>query len=245
MRRISLPAAAALTVLALPAVAAAASPPNLQCNGNYSGGTYGNVTVPAGDTCTLSGTTVQGNATALNGATLTLNYSTSKGTVGGNVLVGSGTDLTVSPSWTVGGTIAAQGASILVVSGGTTHDIVSTDTTDLSVSGATIKGNVVANQTQDFGVVGDNPVITGDVTVNATASSAQEFDLDNQLVAGNVYITNNSAPTEIFVNTIRQNLVCTGNTPPPDDFGYGNYVQGRQVGQCAGFANSPGDGVEG
>lgn len=249
MRRSFRPGVVALGVLAafaLPAAAHAAGPPNLQCNGTYSGGMYANVIVPPNGNCDLSNTTVMGNVTALSGSSLTLDFSSAKSSVGGNVAVGSNVAFALSQGWTVGGTITGQGASILGITGGTTHDILSTGTGDLFVSGATVKGNLVANQTQGFGVIGSNPVITGNVTINASANSVSEFDLESQLVNGNVSVTNNNTQIEIFFNTIRESLACTGNSPAPDDNqGDGNYVQGHQLGQCAGFQNSPGDGVEG
>jgi hypothetical protein len=39
--------------------------------------------------------------------------------------------------------------------------------------------------------------------------------------------------TAIFGNTIRGSLSCTGNNPPPSNFGIPNTVSGARTGQCA------------
>ena len=245
----SLPPAAAvlgvLATLALPTAAPAAGPANLQCNGAYSG-TYANVTVPPNDICTLTNSTVLGNATVGSGGDLELDATTSPTTssIGGNVLVGANATLSQSSGWTVNGTIAARGAAFLIVGGGTTHDVVSNGSQNVYVYSATVDGSVVANQTQSFGEIASNTV-TGDVVANGEPSTSGGFYIEGkgQVIGGSVYITNNQAPTNVFYNTIRQNLVCTGNNPPPSDFGYGNDVLGREVGQCAGFPSSPADGA--
>ncbi len=242
-RRLSCSAAAlgALTILALPAAASAQGPSNLQCNGAYTG-TYANVVVPPNDSCTLTDSTVFGTATVAPGATLDLAPSTAA-RVGGNVLVGPNATLTQESGWTVGGTTAANGAAFLDISGGTTHDVLANRTQDVYVYGATVDGSVVANQTQSFGEVALNTIITGDVVANGAPASSQGFYIEEQEVGGSVYVTNNQSATNVFLNTIDHNLVCTANHPPPSDFGYGNYVKGREVGQCAGFVSDPNDGA--
>ena len=232
----------ALAILVLPAAAGAAGPSNLQCNGTYSG-TYANVTVPANGVCNLQNATVLGNAVVLTGGSLNLGDPSGAVTINGNVAVGRNGSFSQPIGSTVGGTITGQGASSLAITGGTTHDILANATADIEITSATVDGSLVANQTQDFGSVGANLAITGDVIVNAEPSSAAGFYIDEQPIGGSVDLTNNQAPTVVYLNTIQHNLVCTGNKPPPSDFGYGNYVRGREVGQCAGLTSNPGDGA--
>ncbi len=245
MRRSLRPAAAALGVLAAIALpdAALAAPPGLQCNGTYSG-TYSSVTVPPNGNCTLNNATVLGDAVIQNGGQLTLAQpnGNSKPSVSGNVFAYGGTTFNQSAGWTVGGTISAQGANMIDISGGTTHDVTSTASNYLYVFDATVNGSIYANQTQSFGEIAQNSAVTGDIVANGEPRGASGFQILEQVIGGNVSITNNQAPTDVYLNTIRGNLVCTGNNPPTSDFGYGNYVQGSELGQCARLTSNPNDG---
>jgi hypothetical protein len=248
VRRIRPPAAAVLgvlAVLALPAAASAAPPSNLVCNGTYAG-TYASVTVPPNGNCDLFNATVLGSAVVLNGGNLNLANSdgVSNVTIKGSVVIDSNGNYSQYSSDSVGGAITAQGASAVGITGGTTHNIVVNASGSVEVTSTTVTGSVTVNQTQYLVYVAANPTITGDVLVNGTATGAVgEVTLNT--VGGSVYLTNNQAdPDYVYLNTIQRNLVCTGNNPPPSDNGQGNWVQGRQLGQCAGFANSPEDGAQ-
>jgi hypothetical protein len=237
LRRILSPAAAvvgALAVLALPAAASAQGPSNLVCNGTYSG-IYASVTVPPNGNCSLDNATVLGGATVLSAGQLSLADS-APATINGPVVVGRGATYNQYSQATVGGTITAQNAAFLDVLGGITHSIVTNATGFVEVTSATVNGSVAVNQTtQTFAYIAANPSITGDVVVNATAGGAgNEVTLNT--VGGSVYLTNNRAsPDDVYLNTIQNNLVCTGNNPPPGYEDYGNYVKGRELGQCASF----------
>ena len=244
MRRILSPAAAvvgALAVLAVPAAASAQGPSNLVCNGTYSG-TYASVTVPPNGDCSLDDATVLGGATVLSAGQLSLANS-APATINGTVVVGRGATYNQYSPATVGGTITAQNAAFLDVLGGITHSIVTNASGFVQVTSTTVKGSVTSNQTQTFAYIAANPSITGDVVVNATAGGAgNEVTLNT--VGGSVYLTNNRAsPDDVYLNTIQRNLVCTGNNPPPGYAGYGNYVQGREAGQCASFPSDPSRGA--
>jgi hypothetical protein len=248
VRRIRPPAAAvlgALAVLALPAAASAAPPSNLVCNGTSSG-TYASVTVPPNGNCNLFNATVLGSVVVLNGGNLNLANAddVSNVTIKGSVVIGSNGNYSQYFSDSVGGPITAQGASGVAIAGGTTHDIVSNASQDLYVYGDTaVKGSVTANQTQDFGEIavsyGPTSGITGNVINNGDPGTSRGFLIEGQEIGGSVFVTNNQSSTQIFLNTIDQNLVCTGNSAPLGYAGYGNYVLGHQLGQCAGFPNDP------
>jgi hypothetical protein len=247
VRRIRPPAAAvlgALAVLALPAAASAAPPSNLVCDGTYSG-TYASVTVPPNGNCNLFNATILGNAVVLNGGNLNLANSgdVSNVTIKGSVVIGSNGNYSQYSSDSVGGTISAQGASGVAITGGTTHNIVINATGSVELTSTTVTGSVTVNQTQYVVYVAGNPTITADVLVNGTATGAFGEVTENT-VGGSVYLTNNQAdPGYVYLNTIAHNLVCTGNNPPPINNKQGNWVQGRQLSQCAGFPNSPDDGA--
>ncbi len=243
MRRSLSPAAAvlgAVTVLALPAAASAAAK-SLVCDGAYKG-TYTDVTVPPNGNCTLTNATVLGDATVQTGGQLTLAQSTA-GSIGGDITVGTGASLLQSAGWTVAGTISAQGANTIDISGGTVHDVTATGADYVYVFDATVDGSVTAQQTQSFGEIAENAAITGDVVASGEPSGASGFQILEQSIGGNVYITSNQAPTVVYYNTIGQNLVCTGNNPPTSAFGYGNYVQGSELGQCARLTSDPSFGA--
>jgi hypothetical protein len=223
----------------------------LQCSGTYSG-TYVNVTVPPNAYCNLDTATVLGNATVLTGGQLSLADS-APATIDGNVVASRNASYVQYTGGSVGGTITTQDASFLFVAGGTTHSIVANSTQYVEATSAVINGSVVVNQ-PTFANVSANQTITGDVIANGEPAGGSGLYIEDQVIGGSVYITNNQTPppppgqpaaNQVFNNTIAHNLVCSGNTPPPTDNGNGNWVKGRQFGQCAGFANSPGDGVEG
>lgn len=71
----------------LPA-SSASVPQNLICDGSYSGGTYRNVTVKSGDSCTLTDVTVTGGVHAKKGA---VNVSLRDTNVGHNIQVNGAT----------------------------------------------------------------------------------------------------------------------------------------------------------
>lgn len=238
-------AAGAIACLAAPAAASAnASGPNLVCNSTYTGGTYANVLVPPNGNCDISNATILGNVVAQNGATLDLDNSTSA-VVRGDILTSSNTVFYLSPGWTVDGTLTANGAEWVVIDGGTTHEVVSNASANFYLyDETTVHGDVVANRTQSYGEIASEDPITGNVAINGSVGDGN-FAVIGQDIGGNLLVTNNHVETDFFENTIHQNLVCTGNNPPPSDDGFGNYVMGRQMGQCAGFINSPEDGASG
>ena len=63
----------------------ASTAPNYVCTTATVGGTYGNVTVPAGAHCSLDGTRVLGNVTVGTGASLDTSTNSADTTVAGNV----------------------------------------------------------------------------------------------------------------------------------------------------------------
>jgi hypothetical protein len=216
--------------------------PNLVCNGTYTGGTYGDVVVPSNDNCDISNATILGNVVAENGATLNLDYSTSA-VVRGDVLTLSNTVFYPSDGWTIDGTTTANRAEWVVIDGGTTHDVVSNASSNFYLyDTTTVHGSVVANRTQEYGEIASGYPISGNVEINGSVGGS--FAVIGQEIDGNLVLTDNHVETTVFENTIHQNLVCLGKNPPPNDGdGCGNYVMGREVGQCARFPNSPDDGA--
>jgi hypothetical protein len=230
------PVAVALVVLATFALPAGApaneqSASDLSCNGVYTGGTYANVTVPSGGSCTLTDVKVLGTTTVLSGANLNL---MSSGSIGGSLAVGSQATVYEDTGWVVSGPTAANGAADVTLDG-TVHAVLAQKTTGLYLQFATVNGDLVSNQSNGFGSIYGS-TIKGDVVVNASTGDpylggAWNINGPGQRISGSVIVTNNQVPVDVDTNQIRQNLICTGNNPPPVNFA--NQVGGRSLGQCA------------
>lgn len=199
---------AALTVggLASPAMAARAT----FCTGTLAPGSYGAVIVPAGAVCTSDGPV----------------------TIRGGVRVDPG------GSFILGG----EGGTSTIIGG-----ISATDPAQVQVHFATIIGRVdIRGGSGAFGgpfgiffsTIEDNH-ITGGVTIDGYDGFWLGF-IRNR-VGGNVVLTNNVSvadpdSNEYVTNSIRGNLICSGNSPAPqigDSEGEPNVVSGRKTGQCA------------
>jgi hypothetical protein len=184
------------------------------CPPNQSGSTVnGNLIVPAGQNCQLSGVTVTGNVLVQTNATL--NIQLGGVTIVGNVSVGTGATLRddVNGDLTIDGNFNAnQCLSVNLDSLGVTTIFGTVQfqrCTEASVVDVDIGGNVVCNN-------------------SGTCQIAQ-----NRVKNGNVAVNDNSNAT-VGGNTIGNNLVCQGNTSITNA-GFPNTVGGHKNGQCAGF----------
>jgi len=133
--------------------------------------------------------------------------------VQGNINVGVGASVDIE-FITVNGNIVANGAGLLVI------------------DGVSVGHNVITNGLQIVRI--NQSVIDGSVVISGSTTLVELFP---NTVNGNVNVSNNNtfAGITIAANTIGGNLVCTGNTPPPANFGLTNAVSGQRVGQCAGL----------
>jgi hypothetical protein len=182
----------------------------------------------AAQTTTCTSTLPAGDYTAVNvPAAATCNVSTSGNvSVSGNVTVGSGATLQDfgTATFTVGSSLLAVGAKMiyLVPNTGGAVDILGS----VSVSGAT--------QTVDI----RDSFIGGTLSVANSTISAY-INLSANSVAANVLNRSNTAPApgdnDVNGNAIGGSLVCTGNSPAPQDGGTPNTVGGSKVGQCSGL----------
>ena len=135
--------------------------------------------------------------------------------VQGNITVGVNASLDVE-FIVVDGNIVANGAGLLVL------------------DGVSVGQNVITNRLQIVRI--NQSVIYGNLGISGSSALVELFP---NTVNGNVNISNNNTAfgggNTIAANTIGGNLVCTGNAPPPDNFGLTNAVSGQRVGQCAGL----------
>jgi len=182
----------------------------------------------AAQTTTCTGTLAAGSYTAVNvPAAATCNVSTSGNVyVSGNVTVGSGATLQDfgAAAFTVNSSLLAVGAKMIYLvpaTGGAVNILGS----------ATVTG---ATQTVDI----RNSFIGGTLSVANSTISAY-INLSANSVGANVLNRSNTTPApgdnDIVNNTIGGSLVCTANSPAPQDGGTPNTVGGSKAGQCSGL----------
>lgn len=243
-----------LACLALPAGALAHEgprpprPPNLDCTGVVSGGTYANLIVPSGDDCFLSDATILGNATVESTASLDLENS---GTIGGSLFVGSQGSAAEESDWVIHGSALSNGADTLEILGTVEHSVLANDTLVLSMQSATVGGSVVSNRGSYGGAIVSS-AIRGGLIIDGTSPGSSgltatwliagpQLGGDEQEIGRSVFLIDNQASIYIFDNHIHRDLVCVGNNPPPTD-SVGtetNTVDGRSIGQCSSTTPAP------
>ncbi len=194
-----------------------ASAQNTICTGSLAAGSYTNLSVPQGASCTLGrGTTVtvSGNVTVAPGATLAIFGAT----VNGNVTMASGTTLETGFGATVNGNVLSQDANLIEIGEGSRFGA------NLSLVGTT--GSIEIT----------NSIIGGNLTIAETTGLSILVFLNT--VGTNVVLSGNnvtSSEDSLIANTIAGSLTCVDNAPPPTNNGSPNTVGGRKVGQCAGL----------
>ena len=188
------------------------------CAGVIQGTTYrGNLSVPAGSTCTLGPhTIVTGNVTVGAGAALVVDGAS----IGGN-LTGVGVQVSLLHGASVQGNVQLAGGG------------------SLTMSGAAVRGNV---QAMELGPVPSSicgTSIGGNLQLQrnvAQVSVGAPPSCRANVVNGNLEAQHNTSPTapsiSIDGNSVGGNLQCTGNTPAA--VGTGNTVSGKSSIGCAG-----------
>ena len=257
MMRIVRRTAAALGVvtgLALPSAALADGghgwwwhrPPDLMCqttsSNPYFSGTYDNVTVPTGQTCNLSNSTVEGGVTVQGTGTLSL---TGTGTVARDLFVGSQGSAFEGSDWVIHGAAVGDGAGTLTITG-TVHGVFARDTGTLGVQSATVDGDIVSDGGVFGGSITSN-VIRGSVVIAGTTGyqgssgtwfiSGPQLNGSPQQIGGSLLLIGNQAAIYNVDNAIGRNLVCLRNTPAPTS--EEDSVGRRSVGQCADVGSGP------
>ncbi len=115
-------------------------------------------------------------------------------------------------------------------------NILATEGGFLNINNATVGGNIILNGTIG-GILVQAMRIGGHLQIsNATGGIALAV-ISNTVTGNVVVLTNSTNGPHIGDNTIGGNLVCAGNTPPPDNIISGmtspNNVAGNKSGQCA------------
>lgn len=231
--------AAALLMTSGPALAA-----ETICTGalDPAGSPYGNVVVPSGETCVISGVRVNGNVT-VSGSLVVGGAPPNDTTIGGNVNTKDGCG-TVAIICQVGTAPepAVDGVGRVVVGGNVTIDHCEGMSIHCAVPAApaaddgTLSGRFVligknlkcSNNTSscifDGAVIGGNVELSGN---GGFVSAAVSF------VGGNLTANNNGDGANFSENAIGGDLKCNGNVGPVS--GGPNTVAGTKQGQCAGL----------
>jgi hypothetical protein len=191
------------------------------CTQEISGGTiYGNIVVPNGNTCVLSGVMVTGNVIVQANARLNIDPFALT-TIVGNVIFGAGTAIQMNLYSTayliVDGNVTANRCAYIIMTSVTIGGNFSAQNCTGAPSGQGISGQPT------------NTTVDGNFTCTGTAGACGLFGIT---VKGNVQIKNNGSGI-VLSNIIGGNLQCSGNTGGVN--GSGNTVDGQKSGQCANF----------
>ena len=199
---------------------------NYVCTTPTVGGTYQNVVVPAGASCSLDGTRVLGSVTVQTGATFGTTNNSGDTTVAGNITGKNCSSILLeSPN---NSNRTAVGGDLNIV-----------NCTDGSFNGAQggvsagpppnmlIGGNVKCDG-NPAGCVFDYAVIGKSLECNGNF----DCDLESDAVGHNVTINDSTSSMFIFNSIIGGNLACSGNSGPT---GADDTVAGTESGQCTGF----------
>jgi hypothetical protein len=207
------------------------------CTGTLSGGTYTDILVPAGDTCTLQGVTVTGNIVVQSGGSLYFlegPNSSDVSSVSGNLITVGASAVCLYSGYTgaIGGNVIAIGSgSSGVALCEVLYPFEVLCPTKVSGNVAILDtANVIKRTLWDF-CAGSPPITVGGNF--EFANNAVSTTIKSDTIRGNLLFNDNTAGGTISHNTIGGNLECSGNTPPPS--GSGNIVSGAMLGQCAGF----------
>jgi hypothetical protein len=223
-----------IVATALPAARAADTicPPNPSPGSTVNG----NLVVPSGASCLLSGVTVTGNVQVQTNATLSVFSDGTQGaTIDGNVDVGAGASLFVSGFSegvvsTIGGSIKADGCISAVLGPFTAvgGNVQAQQCLGLGVTDSEIEGNLYCTDNSTAGCLVLRNHVQGNVQMNHNTGA----DADHNTIGGNLRINDTSIVAVVVGNTIGGNLQCLRNT---DIVGSDNTVEGRKRGQCTGF----------
>lgn len=190
----------------LAAGAGSAAAQTFTCTSTLPAGDYTAVNVPAGDTCFVA---TSGNVS-----------------VSGNVTLGSGASLIDydTATFTVSSSLLAAGAKTIYL-------------VPTAPGAVNILGSV--SVTGETNTVDIRASFIGGTLSVANSTISAYINLTANSVGANVLDRSNTTPApganDIVNNTIGGSLVCTGNSPAPQDSGMPNTVGGSKAGQCSGL----------
>ncbi|MGH7046208.1 MAG: hypothetical protein ACREE2_07440 [Stellaceae bacterium] len=176
------------------------------CTSTLPAGDYAAVNVPAGASCFL----------ATSGTV----------SVSGNVTVVSGASLTDygAAKFTVGSSLLAVGARVIYL---------------VPATGGAVNILGSVSVTGDTNTVDIRDSFIGGTLSVANSKISSYILLSANDVAANILNRGNTTPApgdnDVNGNTLGGSLVCTGNSPAPQNGGVPNTVGGSKAGQCSGL----------
>lgn len=213
MQRKTVATLAALTAVATASVVAAAAPAAQADLITYCIGTGGAVTVPndlyvpAGESCSLEGTTITGNVQVANGANLVVN----NGRISGEVRVGADGYLDASGTSIGGAVVLNAGGFGVYLKNGSSGTVTlrpkgsSTIEGFLFVENSTVTGNVAVN-------VGEARLDANtQVTGNVNSSGAYYTDVHDSFVDGTLSVLNNATGSVVCGSAVKGKATFAGN----------------------------------
>lgn len=173
-----------IALLAITNAPAAAAANDLVCTGAVSSGTYGNVTVPAGNTCQLGGSVVvQGDFTATGAVDIFVSGATIEGDV--RIEQSTGSVVILNGGTTVGGNLeVAHNTTDIVLVGSAVSGGVMID------GNVEITGNTAAVVAANGSTFGRHVSITHNTTIDVVQVACNVF------TGGNVDVSSNIATAE-------------------------------------------------
>lgn len=206
------------------------------CNGIYTGGFNGNLTVTYGQTCNLANAGVTGNITLLGGSLATINSA-----ITGNVQVQGGGVFSIGPSTAIGGNLQVQnmpqGAAQSKICGATMHGdlqfqnngapVLIGAAAPVSCAGNNIGGNLNVQNNTAATIMNGN-IVTGNIQVQNNTGATS---VNGNIVTGNLQDQNNTGPTQVFSNIVGNGLQCQQDSSIT---GGGN-TSAQKQGQCSAF----------
>ena len=189
---------------------------DVSCSGTVGGAATvtnvnGNVTVPAGASCTLNFVNVTGNVTTGAGSSLLITAYTEPSTIGGNVVAVGCVSAFLQGNVTVGGNVQIQNCS-------------GTGTGPNGFQGPDV-------------LIGGNFTCQSNLVLLSQATPCVAW---LGKVIGSVTIASNSGltPSDVSLVAIGGNLICQSNTPGMTLVHGPSWVDGTAQGQCTGFATT-------
>lgn len=187
----------------------------------------GDLVVPAGESCTLDGTTVEGQVTVRKGANLVV----TNGTFKGKVIVQADGYLDLTDS-TVEDRVSSRGAYGTYVSGSDLAGYTETGAGELVpflyAEGASVDGSVVANKGE---------VYLSDSTLKTVrATDVVYADVVNSTVAGQLEVSNAEFGSNVCASEVDRDATFDGNAGV-------QLGSGALFGECTGGANYFGGNV--
>jgi hypothetical protein len=202
------------------------APAGMSCNGVYYGTFKGDITVSAGQSCSLLGGGATGNVTQ-NGGSLFINF----GTIGNNVTVSGGGAFLIGGS-TIKGNLAVQNLPAGTLENG--------------VCQTTVGGNLQFQNNGTPVLIGSSVSYCPGNTIGGdlqASNNTAPIEMSLNTVQGNLVAQSNTASTLMVQNTVGGSLTDQGNTASTEmDFNRvrGNLTDQNNTGTNTLFVNSAG-----